>query len=307
MNMNSETMFEIQLLTKVIATTTAVAQLVELGKLDFEDPVARYWPEFKANGKEGVTVRDLLTHYSGLRPALDCKPDWSGYDTALRMIEEGKPVLSPQTSFIYSDINFIILGELVSRISEEPFDVYCADHIFKPLGMKDTGFKPSPVFRSRIAPTQYKHGTPGKLLWGEVNDPKANSMGGVAGHAGVFSTADDLAVFAQMVLDGGSRKSVQILSPLMVKKMTAPQSPPDRMPLRGLGWNIGSSLISVGSLEHRGFTGTGIWIDPVSNTYVIILSNRVHSNGKGNAEPLRAKVLSLVSEAIRIANRPLFS
>jgi len=305
--MTTDTIFDIASLTKVIATSIAVAQLVEMGKLDLEDPVAKYWPEFKANGKEGITVRDLLTHYSGLRPALDCKPDWSGYDTALRMIEEEKPVLSPQTSFIYSDINFIILGELVSRISEEPFDVYCADHIFKPLGMKDTGFKPSPVFRSRIAPTQYQHGTTGKILWGEVHDPIANSMGGVAGHAGVFSTADDLAVFAQMVLDGGSRKSVQILSPLMVKKMTAPQSPPDRMPLRGLGWNIGSSLISVGSLEHRGFTGTGIWIDPVSNTYVIILSNRVHPNGKGNVEPLRAKILSLINESIGMASRPLFS
>ena len=304
--MTTDTIFDIASLTKVIATSVAVAQLVEMGKLDLEDTVAKYWPEFGANGKDGITVRDLLTHYSGLRPALDCKPDWSGYDTALRMIEEEKPVLSPGTSFIYSDINFIILGELVSRISGEPLDVYCANHIFKPLGMKDTGFKPSPLLRSRIAPTQYQHGNAGKILWGEVHDPIANSMGGVAGHAGVFSTADDLAVFAQMVLDGGSRKSVQILSPLMVKKMTAPQSPPDRMPLRGFGWNIGSSLVSVGSFEHRGFTGTGIWVDPASNTYVTILSNRVHPNGKGNVEPLRAKILSVINQSIGIASRPLF-
>jgi uncharacterized protein YbbC (DUF1343 family) len=305
--MTTDTIFDIASLTKVIATSIAVAQLVEMGKLDLEDPVAKYWPEFKANGKEGITVRDLLTHYSGLRPALDFKPDWSGYDTALRMIEEEKPALSPGTSFIYSDINFIILGELVSRISGEPLDVYSTDHIFKPLGMNDTGFNPSPLLQSRIAPTQHQHGTTGKILWGEVHDPIANSMGGVAGHAGIFSTADDLAIFAQMVLDGGNRKNVQILSPLMVKKMTAPQSPPDRMPLRGLGWNIGSSLISVGSLEHKGFTGTGIWIDPVSNTYVIILSNRVHPNGKGNVEPLRAKILSLVNESIGMASQPLFS
>jgi uncharacterized protein YbbC (DUF1343 family)/CubicO group peptidase (beta-lactamase class C family) len=305
--MTTDTIFDIASLTKVIATSIAVAQLVEMGKLDLEDPVAKYWPEFGANGKEGITVRDLLTHYSGLRPALDCKPDWSGYNTALRMIEEEKPVLSPQTSFIYSDINFIILGEFVSRISGEPFDEYCADHIFKPLGMKDTGFKPSPLLRSRIAPTQYEHGNAGKILWGEVHDPIARSMGGVAGHAGVFSTADDFAIFAQMVLDGGSRKSVQILSPLMVKKMTTPQSPPDRMPLRGLGWNIGSSLVSVGSFEHRGFTGTGIWIDPVSNTYVIILTNRVHPKGKGNVEPLRANILSFINESIGSASRPLLS
>ena len=305
--MTTDTIFDIASLTKVIATSTAVAQLVEMGKLDLEDPVGKYWPEFKANGKEEITVRDLLTHYSGLRPSLDSEPKWSGNMEAIRMIEQEKSVFPPVTSFIYSDINFIILGELVSRISGESLDVYCADHIFKPLGMKDTGFKLSSVLLPRIAPTQYQHGTTGKMLWGEVHDPTAYSMGGVAGHAGLFSTADDLAIFAQMILDGGSSKSVQILSPLIVKKMTVPQSPPGKMPLRGLGWNIDSSLVSVGSFGHNGFTGTGIWIDPVSNTYVIVLTNRVHPNGRGNAEPLRAKVLSLVSEAIRIADRPLLS
>jgi uncharacterized protein YbbC (DUF1343 family) len=136
------------------------------------------------------------------------------------------------------------------------------------------------------------------MLWGEVHDPIAYNMGGVAGHAGLFSTADDLAIFAQMVLDGGRRKNVQILSPLSVKNMTTPQSPPDKMPIRGLGWNIDSSLASEASYGHKGFTGTGIWIDPVSKTYVIILTNRVHPNGKGKVEPLRAKILSFVNEAI---------
>ncbi len=293
--MATDTIFDVASLTKVIATSTAVMQLVENGKLNLEDPVVKYWPEFKTNGKDRITVRDLLTHYSGLRPALDSKPKWSGYDTALRMIEEEKPVFPPGTNFIYSDINFIILGELVSRISGEPLDVYCTEHFFKPLGMRDTGFKPSPVLRP---PT-------GKMLWGEVHDPLAYNMGGVAGHAGLFSTADDLAIFAQMVLDGGSRMDVQILSPLTIEKMIKPQSPPDKVPLRGLGWNIESSLVSIGSFGHKGFTGTGIWIDPLSNTYVIILTNRVHPKGKGNSEPLRAKVLSLVSEAIGSSDRPL--
>jgi uncharacterized protein YbbC (DUF1343 family)/CubicO group peptidase (beta-lactamase class C family) len=297
-SMTTDTIFDIASLTKVIATSPAVAQLVEAGKLNLEDPVAKYWPEFGVNGKEAITVRHLLTHYSGLRPDLDLKPNGSGYDMALRMVEEEKPLLPPGTSFIYSDINFIILGELVSRISGEPFEVYCAEHIFRPLEMKDTDFKPSPLLRPRIAPTQYLHGTTGKILWGEVHDPVACRMGGVAGHAGLFSTADDLAIFAQMILDGGSRESVKVLSPLMVKKMTLPQSPPDKVPLRGFGWNIDSSLISVGSFEHKGFTGTGIWIDPVSKTYVIILTNRVHPKGKGNVEPLRANILSLVNEAI---------
>lgn len=305
--MTTETIFDLASLTKVVATTTAVMQLVENGKLNLEDPVLRYWPEFKTNGKDRITVRDLLTHYSGLRPALDLKPKWSGYDTALSMIEEEKPVFPPGTNFIYSDINFIILGELVSRISGKPLDVYCTEHIFKPLGMKNTGFKPSPVLRPRIAPTQYQHGTTGKMLWGEVHDPLAYNMGGAAGHAGLFSTADDLAIFAQMILDGGCRMGVQILSPPMIEKMSAPQSPSDKMPLRGLGWNIDASLVSMGSFGHKGFTGTGIWIHPLSNTYVIILTNRVHPEGKGNSEPLRAKVLSFVSEAIGGSGRPLMS
>ena len=211
--MTAETIFDLASLTKVVATSTAVMQLVEKGEINLDDPVAKYWSEFKTNGKEQIKVCDLLTHYSGLRPALDSKPKWAGYDTALRMIEEEKPIFSPETNFIYSDINFIILGELISRISGKPLDVYCADHIFGPLGMKDTGFKPPSALRLRIAPTQYERGSEGKIRWGDVHDPAAYSMGGVAGHAGLFSTADDLAIFAQMILDGGSRKGVQILSP----------------------------------------------------------------------------------------------
>ena len=295
--MTIHTIFDLASLTKVVATSTAVMQLVENGKLNLEAPVAKYWPEFKGSGKEEITVRDVLTHYSGLRPALDLKPHWSGYVAALRMIEEEKPLSPPGTNFIYSDINFIILGELVWRLSGEPLDAYCAEHIFRPLEMDDTGFKPSSDFRSRIAPTEYQNGK-GKMLWGEVHDPIACNMGGVAGHAGLFSTADDLAIFAQMVLDGGRRKNVQILTPLTVKNMTTPQSPPDKMPLRGLGWNIDSSLASEGSYGHKGFTGTGIWIDPVSNTYVIILTNRVHPTGKGKVESLRTKILSFVNGTI---------
>jgi len=258
--------------------------------------VAKFWPEFKANDKEEITVRDLLTHYSGLRPALDSRSGWSGYDTALRMIEEEIPIFPHGTSFIYSDINFITLAELVSRISGEPFDLYCVEHIFKPLGMTDTGFKPSPALRSRIAPTLYQRRAGGKILWGEVHDPIASAMGGVAGHAGLFSTADDLSIFAQMILDRGKKADMEILSSQMVEKIIRPQSPTDKAPLRGLGWNIDSSL-APGSFGHTGFTGTGIWIDPASRAYVIILTNRVHPDGKGKVEPLRTKVLSLVSEA----------
>jgi len=307
--MTIETIFDMASLTKVIATTTAVMQLVEKGNLGLEDPVSKYWPEFKTNGKEEITVHELLTHYSGLRSGLDLRPKWSGYDTALKIIMAEKPVLPPGIRFIYSDINFVILGELVRLISGQPLDEYCSEHIFKPLGMKDTGFKPPVELRKRLAPTQYQHKNKGKILWGEVHDPTSYNMGGVAGHAGLFSTADDLSIFAQMLLGRGNTKGVSILSPLMVEKMTIPQTLPNKMVLRGLGWDIDSPFVSnrselsrVGSYGHTGFTGTSIWIDPVSKTYVIILTHQVHPDGRGDVKPLRSQITTLVSTAIGLVS-----
>jgi len=303
--MTVDTIFDIASLTKVIATTPAVMQLMEEGKLRLEDPVSKYWPEFKTGGKEEITVQDLLTHYSGLRPGLDLKPKWLGYETAMGMIAAEKPVLPPGTRFIYSDINFQILGELVRRISGRPLDVYCSEHVFKPLGMRDTCFNPSPALRKRIAPTQYQDKNSRKMLWGEVHDPISRNMMGVAGHAGLFSTADDLSIFAQMLLGGGSTRGVHILSPLMVEKMTTPQTPPAKRVLRGLGWDIDSPFASnrsdlpaVGSYGHTGFTGTSIWIDPVSKTYVIILTNQVHPDGRGDVKPLRSQVKTVVAASL---------
>jgi uncharacterized protein YbbC (DUF1343 family)/CubicO group peptidase (beta-lactamase class C family) len=307
--MTEDTIFDLGSLTKVVATATALMQLAEKGKLRIEDPVIKYWPEFKKKGKKKITVRQLLTHYSGLRESLDSKPMWSGYQTALRKIIAERPICPPETRFIYSDINFIVLGELVSRISGEPLDIYCAKHIFKPLGMKDTGFRPSRDLLDRIAPTQYQYGTTGRMLWGEVHDPISNQMGGVAGHAGLFSTADDLSLFAQMLLNGGSMRGVSILSSLMVEKMTVPQTPPDKAALRGLGWDIDSPFTSnrgeifpVGSYGHTGFPGTSIWIDPFSETYVIILTNRVHPRGNGNAGPLYSKIATIVASSLEPAS-----
>jgi uncharacterized protein YbbC (DUF1343 family) len=304
--MTVDTIFDLGSLTKVIATTTAVMQLVEKGKVRIEDRVAEHWSEFKVNGKEEITVRELLTHYSGLRPSLELVPKWAGYDAVLKMVTAEKPFSTPGTRFIYSDINFIILGELVRQISGQSLDVYCAEHIFKPLGMKNTRFKPSPSLRSRIAPTQHQHGNKGKILWGEVHDPVAYNMGGVAGHAGLFSTADDLAIFSQALLDRGTMKGVSILSPLTVEKMTVPQTPPNKMVLRGLGWDIDSpfasnrgELFPVGSYGHTGFTGTSIWIDPVSKTYIIILTNRLHPDGKGDVGSLRSQIATLVASALK--------
>jgi uncharacterized protein YbbC (DUF1343 family)/CubicO group peptidase (beta-lactamase class C family) len=299
--MTPDTIFDLSSLTKVIATTTAVMQLFEKGKLRLEDPVSLYWPEFKANGKEKITIRELLTHYSGLNTGLNLKTKWSGYNTALKKIIDEKPVSPPGTRFIYSDINFIILGELVQRISGQKLDKYCAEHIFKPLGMNDTVFNPSSSLRSRIAPTQYQSQSK-KMILGVVHDPTAYRMGGVTGHAGLFSTAGDLAIFAQMLLNKGSYTGIEILSPLTVEKMTIPQTPPNSMVSRGLGWDIDSpfssnrgELFPVGSYGHTGFTGTSIWMDPVSGIYVILLTNRVHPYGTGDVRRLRAEIATIVA------------
>lgn len=319
--MMPDTVFDLASLTKVIATTTAIMQLFEQGKIRLEDPVANYWPDFKANGKEAITVRELMTHYSGLRPDLTLNPSWSGYETAMRMIADEKPIVPPGTRFIYSDINFEILGELARRISGEPLDVYCANHVFKPLGMRDTMFNPPAALRNRIAPTEYQQGATGKILWGEVHDPTSRNMGGVAGHAGLFSTAGDLAIFAQMILNGGKYSGVQILSPLAVEKMTALATPSGKRAIRGLGWDIDSPLSSnrgelfpIGSFGHSGFTGTSLWIDPFSKTYVILLTNSVHPAGKGNVIALRSKVATIAAAAVGetggdklLANRPVLA
>ncbi|MFA6972712.1 MAG: exo-beta-N-acetylmuramidase NamZ domain-containing protein [Gallionella sp.] len=302
LSMTAETRFDLASLTKAVATTTAIMQLAERRKLRLDDPLAKYWPQFADNHKSAITVRQLLTHYSGLRGDLDLSRQWSGYSTAIRLIVEEHPVSEPGKNYLYSDINFEILGELVRKISGKPLDVYCAKHIFRPLKMKNTGFKPLIRQRFDIAPTEYMDG---QLRWGEVHDPAAYRMGGVAGHAGLFSTADDLAIFAGMLLNGGSWHGIKILSRKSVKEMSLPQSPPGKAKLRGLGWNIAApfaanrdQLLPAGSFGHLGYTGTMLWIDPVSKTYVIVLSNRVHPYGKGDADPLRRGILAIVSDAL---------
>ena len=203
--MTLDTVFDLASLTKVVATTIAVMQLVEQGKVRMNDPVAKYLPEFAQNGKEDITIRQLLTHYSGLEPDLDLKTPWEGKDTAYRMAFAEAPAQAPGGSFTYSDINFIVLGALVERVSGQTLDAYCTRHIFAPLKMTRTRFVPPAAgragLREKIAPTQYDENE--HMLRGVVHDPTARRMGGVAGHAGLFSTADDLAKFAQALLNGG--------------------------------------------------------------------------------------------------------
>jgi uncharacterized protein YbbC (DUF1343 family)/CubicO group peptidase (beta-lactamase class C family) len=301
--MTLDTVFDVASLTKVIATTTAVMQLVEQGKVRLNDPVAKYLPEFAQNGKDDITVRQLLTHYSGLEPDLDLKTTWEGKATAYGMAFAETPVDPPGSKFSYSDINFIVLGALVERVSGEALDEYAARHIFAPLKMMWTRFVPPVAARAgwieKIAPTQYDENE--HMLWGVVHDPTARRMGGVAGHAGLFSTGDDLAKFAQALLNGGGG----ILSALSVEKMTRPEQPPSAPVLRGFGWDIDSpfssnrgDLLPVGSYGHTGFTGTSIWIDPTTETYIILLTNAVHPRGKGNAIALRSKVATAVAAAL---------
>jgi uncharacterized protein YbbC (DUF1343 family)/CubicO group peptidase (beta-lactamase class C family) len=293
--MTLDTVFDLASLTKVIVTTTAVMQLVESGKVRLNDPVAKYLPEFAANGKDDITVRQLLTHYSGLEPDLDLKSVWEGKATAYGMAFAEVPVDPPGSRFSYSDVNFIVLGALVERVSGESLDEYAERHIFAPLKMMRTRFVPPLAGRAgwieKIAPTQYDENE--RMLLGVVHDPTARRMGGVAGHAGVFSTGDDLAKFAQAMLDGGDG----ILSAMSVEKMTQPEQPPAAPVLRGFGWDIDSpfssnrgDLLPVGGFGHTGFTGTSMWIDPTTQTYIILLTNAVHPRGKGNAIALRSKV-----------------
>jgi len=296
--MTVDTIFDLASLTKVIATTTAVMQLVEKGRIRVNDPVAKYIPEFGENGKEEITIRELLTHYSGLPEGLDLTQPWEGRETALRMAYAEKPIYAPGSHFLYSDVDFIVLGALVERVSGMSLSAYCQNNIFTPLKMTHTRFLPPAAWLPKIAPTQYDEHD--KMLRGVVHDPTVRRMGGVAGQAGLFSTAGDLAKFAEALLSGS-----KILSPLTIEKMTTPQQPPTSQVLRGFGWDIDSpyssnrgDLLPVGSFGHTGFTGTSLWIDPTTQTYIIVLSNAVHPRGKGSAIALRSKIATAVAAAL---------
>lgn len=292
------TIFDIASLTKIVATTTAVMKLYEERKIAFDDPVTKYLPEFQG-GSSPITIRDLMTHFSGLRPDLDLEPPWTGYETGIHKALIDKPANPPGTKFVYSDINFILMGEIVHRLSGLPENEYVKKILFDPLGMKDTTYLPSRALKPRIAPTELLKN--GRILRGEVDDPTARFMGGVAGHAGVFSTADDLAKFCQMILDGGGL----LFSPATVRTFTASHSPLNQPIQRGLGWDIDSpysrprgELFPIGSFGHTGFTGTSFWLDPASNTFVILLTNSVHPHQRKAITPLRSEISTIVARSV---------
>jgi serine-type D-Ala-D-Ala carboxypeptidase len=297
--MELSTIFDLASLTKVVVTTTAVMQLVEKGRICLDEKVAHYWPAFKQNGKEDLTIHGLLTHTSGLPANL---PAWTGPDnylSGIRQVEEIGLSNPPGKVFTYSDVNFIALGYLVELISGERLDQYANQHILQPLKMTATRFSPPPAWRDRIAPTSSPEDQ--QTRWGEVNDPTTLHMGGVTGVAGLFGTAEDLGIFLQCLLDRGRIQGEEyLLAPLSVALMTSPQTPPELPEVRGLGWDIRSrfsnrgSLLPLGSYGHTGWTGVSVWIDPHTQTWIIVLTSRTH--------PTLAKHNQLVRDRRAIAD-----
>jgi SSS family transporter len=379
--MTVDTIFDMASLTKCLATATAIMQLYEAHKLNFDDPVVKYLPEFGVNGKEHVTIRELLTHYSGLPPDVSLKDAWGlakpdKAEGIKRAIESGLDSM-PGTKFVYSDVNYITLGVLVEKLTKEELDVYAQKHIFAPLNMthtrylpveKSCGFMesysrqiaPDGVVLTRgggvtlpcapgqwdrhsliqdIAPTQHDNeGTAetnpdfDHLLRGTVHDPTTRRMGGVAGHAGVFSTAGDVALFAQALLDRlAGRPSSFPLKRETLELMTRPEQPktalatatiftrdgkstmPDGKPnlgvaARGFGWDINTGysrprgeVFPIGSFGHTGFTGTSLWMDPGSDSYVILLANAIHPRGNPPISPLRGQVATAAAKALGLS------
>jgi uncharacterized protein YbbC (DUF1343 family)/CubicO group peptidase (beta-lactamase class C family) len=306
--MTTDTIFDAASLTKVIATTSAVMKLFEQGKIRLNDPVTTYLPEFQG-GHSDITIRNLMTHFSGLRPDLDLEPHWSGYDTGIHRALIDKPARPPGVRFVYSDINFILMGEIVRRLSGQSLADFTHANIFEPLGMHETMFQPPAALRPRIAPTEIDPDT-GQPLRAVVHDPTSRYMGGIAGHAGLFTTAADLARFAEMMINKGTLGGVRIFSPATVEKFTTPQTPADQPILRGLGWDIDSSfssnrgdLFPIGSYGHTGFTGTSIWIDPYSRSYVILLTNLVHPHRGKSLSSLRSRVATIAAASFGITAR----
>lgn len=352
--MTVDTIFDAASLTKPIATATSVMILVEQGKLRLNDTIGKFIPEIEDENAKKVTIQQLLTHVSGYRPDFDLREKWTGRNGMLEALKKEKLQNTPGTKFVYSDIGFIVLGEIFSRvtrnsdfsyeglgifnsnvrnsnnISGEELSDFTSELFFKNLKIQDTGFVEfvrSHNFingtswnkSNRVAPTESIKGQNSylgssfdgdekkgnQILRGQVHDPTAFRMGGVAGHAGLFTTADDLARYCQMILNGGMLEGKRILSSNTIAKMTAPYVVSETGETRGLGWDMNTSFSSnrgeffpLGSFGHTGFTGTSVWIDRVTQTFVVFMSNRVHPDGKGDVTPIRARVATIAASAV---------
>ncbi len=298
--MTEDTLFDLASLTKPVATATSLMVLVDQGKVDLDDRAAHYVPELGARGKEAITLRQLLTHVSGL-PAETAVDDYQhGRAEAVRRIAALRLKAPPGAKFIYSDVGFLVLEEVIRRVARTDLASFAADAIFKPLGMSETGFLPAAKDRARIAPTEQRGD---RWMRGEVHDPRAFRLGGVAGHAGLFSSAKDLARYARMVLGAGALNGVRVLSAGATARMLAPHDVPGG--IRALGWDMQTTYSanrgtaqSRRAVGHGGYTGTSLWIDPEQDLFVIFLSNRVHPNGKGSINGLAGSIASLAGSAL---------
>lgn len=299
--MTVDTVFDMASITKPMATATSIMQLVERGKLRLGDKVASLIPEFAVNDKDSITIRDLLIHQSGLLPDNPLADYQDGPDEAMRRIYDLKLQAPTGSKFIYSDVNYILLGEIVRRVSGKSVHEFSRENLFQPLGMAETGYLPAESLRKRAAPTEERDG---HWMQGEVHDPRAFKLGGVAGHAGLFSTSQDIAIYAQMMLNGGEYNGARVLSPQTIATMT--QGERVSSGIRGLGWDKRSGysinrgeLLSEKAFGHGGFTGTVLWIDPGLDLFYIFLSNRVHPDGKGLVNPLAGRIGAIAAAAIR--------
>jgi uncharacterized protein YbbC (DUF1343 family)/CubicO group peptidase (beta-lactamase class C family) len=311
--MTRDTVFDLASLTKPIATATSAMILIDEGRLSLRDRIARLLPEFNNHGKGSITVELLLRHRAGFVPDNPLNDFQQGADQAWKQIAELELIFRPGEQFRYSDVGFLVLGRIIERRSGQTLDAFAREKIFEPLGMTNTHFRridpaggaAATVSTDRIAPTE-RDKPGGEILRGVVHDPRARALGGVAGHAGLFASADDLAVYAQTLLTGGVGPSGRrVLSPLAVRLMTDAATTPAGQ-RRGLGWDVETSysaprgsLFGPGSFGHTGFTGTSLWIDPETETFVVILTSRLHPDGKKpSPTALRSEVATLVASAI---------
>ena len=303
--MDVSAVFDVASLTKVVVTAPLVMHLVESGGLRLSDPLRKFVPEFQSHDE--VTVMQLLTHTSGLPAGLPLSPTWRGREAAMQLACTRALTHAPGTFFRYSDVNFILLGEVVQRVAAKPLEVLAHEWLFSPLKMHDSGFLPlQRVSESRLVPTEWVTEEPGlRMLRGEVHDPTARRMGGVAGHAGLFSTVADLSRFARMVLAGGELDGVRVLQEATVRRMCAVSTPASVPERRALGWDVDSPYsrargrrYPLGSVGHTGFTGCALWLDPASHAFHVWLSNRVHPRTREPIVALYDDVATAAAEAM---------
>jgi len=305
--MTEDTIFDVASLTKVVATTPAVLLLAEQGKLSLDDPLGKYLKEFSGRSFRDLTIRRTLTHTAGFPDLPTLVAMREGFPRAAELLARAGLQYRPGASFSYSDTGFIVLGELVRRVSGEPLDRFAAKNLFLPLGMRETTFRPGPAMLPRVAPTEALNSG---MLRGAVHDGNARLLGGISGHAGLFSTADDLARFVRMLLSEGKGPAGQVLKAATIKAMWSRTEVGDIV--RALGWDETSPFsrpmglfFPRGSVGHTGFTGTMLWIDPPSRTYLILLTNRVHPYGKGKVINLRSRVTAEVAAALFVPPLPV--